>query len=92
MCRLGGEPKENRENGWKRDLEQEMDVRAVQINFADDALPIESPGEIQGYTDTAALYRGTGTCYKMDTGRISGWKYDYFMIEDKSEVGDRPAS
>ena len=29
------------------DLEQVMDVRAVQINFADDDLPITSPGKIQ---------------------------------------------
>ena len=67
------------------DLEQEMDVRAVQINFADDALPIESPGEIQGSQ--------TQPRYIEEQKHVTRWKLEgsldgntYFMIEDKSEA------
>ena len=39
---------EGKQGEWlETDLEQVMDVRAVQINFADDALPIESPGKFK---------------------------------------------
>lgn len=67
------------------DLEKAMDVRAIQINFADDALPIESPGEIKG---TATQPR-----YIEEHDLITRWKLEasldgkeYFVIEDKSNV------
>lgn len=67
------------------DLEHTMDVRAVQINFADDELPIESPGEIRG---NAAQPR-----YIEERELITRWILEgsedgitYFMIEDKSQA------
>ncbi len=60
-------------------------MRAVQINFADDALPIESPGEIQGSQ--------TQPRYIEEQKHVTRWKLEgsldgntYFMIEDKSEA------
>lgn len=72
------------------DLERVMDVRAVQINFADDDLPIASPGEIKG-TATQPRYieeRTLRTRWKLE-GSPDGNKY--FVIEDKSQaVTDLP--
>ena len=62
-----------------------MDVRAIQINFADDALPIASPGKIQG-SETQPRYieeRELVTRWKLE-GSLDG--AEYFMIEDKSKV------
>ena len=67
------------------DLEKAMDVRAVQINFADDDLPIASPGEIKG-TATQPRYieeRNLRTRWKLE-GSLDG--KEYFMIEDKSKA------
>lgn len=67
------------------DLGKTMDVRAIQINFADDELPIDSPGKIQG-TATQPRYieeRDLRTRWKLE-GSING--KDYFVIEDKSSV------
>lgn len=65
------------------DLEQAMDVRAIQINFADDALPIESPGEIRG--------SATQPRYIEEREFVTRWKLEgsqdgqeYFIIEDKT--------
>lgn len=72
------------------DLETVMDVRAVQINFADDDLPIQSPGEIKG-SATQPRYieeRNLQTKWKLE-GSEDG--KEYFMIEDKSNaVTDLP--
>lgn len=65
------------------DLEKTMDVRAIQINFADDALPIQSPGEIKG-SATQPRYieeRSLQTRWKLE-GSVDGEAY--FTIEDKS--------
>ena len=62
-----------------------MDVRAIQINFADDALPIDSPGKIQG-SETQPRYieeRDLVTRWKLE-GSLDG--AEYFMIEDKSKA------
>ena len=62
-----------------------MDVRAVQINFADDALSIASPGEIKG-TATQPRYieeRDLCTKWRLE-GSLDG--KEYFVIEDKSDV------
>ena len=67
------------------DLEKPMDVRAIQINFADDDLPIASPGKIQG-TATQPRYieeRDLCTRWKLE-GSLDG--KEYFVIEDKSDV------
>lgn len=69
----------------KVDLEKPMDVRAIQINFADDNLPIASPGKIQG-TATQPRYieeRDLCTRWKLE-GSLDG--KEYFVIEDKSDV------
>lgn len=72
------------------DLERSMDVRAVQINFADDSLPIASPGKIQG-SATQPRYieeRDHVTRWILE-GSLDG--IEYFVIEDKSEaVTDLP--
>lgn len=72
------------------DLKKTMDVRAIQINFADDDLPIASPGEIKG-TATQPRYieeRNLRTRWKLE-GSLDG--KEYFVIEDKSEaVTDLP--
>lgn len=67
------------------DLEKEMDVRAIQINFADDRLPIESPGKIQG--------SATQPRYIEERDHVTRWLLEgsrdgteYFVIEDKSEA------
>lgn len=65
------------------DLEQAMDVRAIQINFADDGLQVPCPGEIKG-SATQPRYieeHKLRTRWKLEgsaDGRV------YFMIEDKS--------
>lgn len=67
------------------DLEKPMDVRAIQINFADNALPIASPGKIQG-SATQPRYieeRDLHTRWKLE-GSLDG--KEYFAIEDKSKA------
>ena len=67
------------------DLEKPMDVRAIQINFADDALPIASPGKIQG-TATQPRYieeRDLHTRWMLE-GSVDG--KEYFIIEDKTKA------
>ena len=49
-----------------------MDVRAIQINFADDALPIASPGKIQG-SETQPRYIEERACDTLEVRRFSGW-------------------
>lgn len=68
------------------DLEKAMDVRAIQINFADDDLPVAPPGEIRG-TVTQPRYieeRNLQTRWKLE-GSLDG--KEYFLIEDKSKAG-----
>ena len=68
------------------DLGKAMDVRAVQVNFADDKIEMEVPGEMQG--------GGTGSLrYIEERDLITRWTLEgsvdgdtWFMIEDKSEV------
>lgn len=67
------------------DLGRAMDVRAVQVNFADDALPIASPGEIRG-TLTQPRYieeRELLTRWRLE-GSVDGLSYT--VIEDKSQA------
>lgn len=67
------------------DLGETMDVRAIQVNFADDKIEIPTPGELRG--------NQTGKRYIEECDLITRWTLegsvdgkDYFMIEDKSEV------
>ena len=62
-----------------------MDVRAIQINFADDKIDIPLPGELRG--------NQTGNRYIEERDLITRWTLEgsvdgenYFMIEDKSDV------
>lgn len=67
------------------DLEKASDVRAIQINFADDTLNIPSPGKIQG-SATQPRYieeRDLITRWKLE-GSLDG--KEYFVIEDKSQA------
>lgn len=77
---------DNTEGQWLEvDLEKVMDVHAVQINFADDALPIASPGEIRGSL-TQPRYieeRNLKTRWKLE-GSKDGEAY--FVIQDKSQA------
>ena len=66
------------------DLGQVYDVRAVQINFADDEPDIPCPGKIRGTTQAR---------YIEETDHATRWKLEgstdgehYFVIEDKSEA------
>lgn len=65
------------------DLGETMDVRAIQINFADDKIEIPVPGELRG--------NQTGKRYIEERDLITRWILegsvdgkDYFVIEDKS--------
>lgn len=77
---------DNKSGSWLQiDLEEEMDVRGIQINFADDKLEMESPGEIGG-TATQPRYieeRNLRTRWILE-GSLNG--AEYFVIEDKSRV------
>lgn len=65
------------------DLEKVMDVRAIQINFADDKLPIASPGKIQGsVTQPRYIEERDHVTRWMLEGSLDGT--EYFVIEDKS--------
>lgn len=67
------------------DLEKACDVRAIQINFADDTLNIPVPGKIQG-SATQPRYieeRNLITRWKLE-GSLDG--KEYFTIEDKSQA------
>ena len=70
-----------KESVLELDLEKVYDVRAVQINFADDKIDIPIPGEIQG----ARFIDGEDhvTRWKLE-GSANGC--DYEVMEDKSET------
>lgn len=87
---------ENAQNWWQADsaesgqwlevdLENVMDVHAIQINFADDKLDVPVPGEIKGTM--------TQPRYIDEYDRVTRWVLEgsldgenYFVIEDKSQV------
>ena len=67
------------------DLGKAMDVRAIQINLADDKIDIEPPKPLVGNM--------TGKRYIEERNLITRWKLEgsldgdnYFMIEDKSDA------
>lgn len=66
------------------DLQQSYDVRAIQINFADDKIEIPVPGEIKGTTQARYIEEATYyTRWKLE-GSLDG--VNYTVIEDKSNA------
>lgn len=66
------------------DLGEAMDVNAIQINFADDELDIESPGKIRGTTQARYIEEANHlTRWKLE-GSMDGVVFE--LIEDKSEA------
>lgn len=66
------------------DLGKEYDVRAVQINFADDKIEIPVPGEIRGTTQARYIEEADYVTRWILEGSLDG--KEYFVVEDKSEV------
>lgn len=66
------------------DLGQVYDVRAVQINFADDEPDIPCPGKIRGTTQARYIEENDYTTRWKLEGSTDGERY--FVIEDKSEA------
>lgn len=68
----------------KLDLGKEYDVRAIQINFADDKIEIPVPGEIRGTTQARYIEERDQVTRWILEGSLDG--KDYFEVEDKSQV------
>lgn len=66
------------------DLGKEYDVRAIQINFADDKIEIPVPGEIRGNTQARYIEERDQITRWILEGSLDG--KDYFEVEDKSQV------
>ena len=73
------------EKPWiEMDLGKALDVRAIQVNFADGEINIECPGKIRGTTQARYIEeRGFYTRYILE-GSLDG--KSYFVIEDKSKA------
>lgn len=84
-CRTWWRAASNKSGEWlEADLGKEMDVRAVQVNFADDKIDIPCPGEIRGTTQARFIEdRDLRTRYVLE-GSLDG--NEYFVIEDKKEA------
>jgi hypothetical protein len=66
------------------DLGKEYDVRAIQINFADDKIEIPVPGEIRGTTQARYIDEEDHVTRWILEGSLDG--KEYFAVEDKSQV------
>lgn len=66
------------------DLGKEMDVRAVQINFADDDIAIPVPGEIRGTTQARYIEETELITQYLLEGSVDG--ENFFVMEDKTNV------
>lgn len=66
------------------DLGREYDVRAVQINFADDKIEMTVPGEIRGTTQARYIEEADHVTRWILEGSLDG--KEYFVVEDKSQV------
>lgn len=86
---------ENVQNWWQAatpnpdewlmlDLGKEMDVRAIQINFADDEISIPVPGEIRGTTQARYIEESEVVTRYLLEGSVDG--ENFFVIEDKRDV------
>lgn len=65
------------------DLGKVYDVRAVQVNFADDALEIPVPGQIRGTTQARYIDEQVYQTRWLLEGSVDGRQY--FVIEDKRQ-------
>lgn len=75
----------NQPGEWVQvDLGKSYDVRAIQVNFADDAIDIPSPGEIRGTTQARYIAETDYTTRWKLEGSVDG--ITYFIIEDKSDA------
>lgn len=73
------------------DLGKAMDVRAIQVNFADDKIEMDPPKPLQGNM--------TGKRYIEERDLVTRWKLEgsvdgneYFMIEDKSAADTKSSA
>ncbi|MCF0129825.1 MAG: family 43 glycosylhydrolase, partial [Pseudobutyrivibrio sp.] len=84
-CRTWWMAGSNKPGEWiSLDLGKAMDVRAIQINFADDKLEVLCPGEVVGTTQARYIDgRDHVTRYTLE-GSVDG--SEYFMIEDKHDT------
>lgn len=77
--------KTNQSGEWIQvDLGKAYDVRAVQINFADDEIRIPCPGEIRGTTQARYIEENDAVTRWRLEGSVDG--IQYFVIEDKSKA------
>lgn len=83
---------ENVQNWWQAatsdrsewvmlDLGKVLDVRAIQINFADDEIEIPVPGKIRGTTQARYIEEAELVTQYLLEGSVDGT--DFFTIEDK---------
>ena len=86
---------ENVQNWWQvastgrdewlmMDLGKAMDVRAVQINFADDDIRIPVPGKIRGTTQARYIEEAETVTQYLLEGSVDGEKF--FVLEDKTQA------
>ena len=61
-----------------------MDVRAVQINFADDDIRIPVPGKIRGTTQARYIEEAETVTQYLLEGSVDG--EDFFVLEDKTQA------
>ena len=66
------------------DLGKEYDVRAIQVNFADDKIEIPVPGEIRGTTQARYIEERQQVTRWILEGSLD--RKEYFELEDKSKV------
>ena len=76
--------KSNHSDEWLlMDLGKEMDVRGIQINFADDDIMIPVPGEIRGTTQARYIEEAELKTQYLLEGSLDG--EIFFVLEDKRE-------
>lgn len=79
------QPKTNSLEEWVMlDLGKSYDVRAIQINFADDQIKIAVPGEIRGTTQARYIDEAEYSTRYLLEGSLDGEAFT--VIEDKSDV------
>ena len=84
-CRNWWRATSNQPGEWVQlDLEEAMDVHAIQINFADDTIDIPCPGEIVGTTQARFIDGADHLTRYLLEGSLDG--KEYFVIEDKREA------
>lgn len=66
------------------DLGKEYDVRAIQVNFADDKIEMPVPGEIRGTTQARYIEERDHVTRWILEGSLD--EKEYFELEDKSKV------